>query len=106
MTIFMQFFLISDNTDTQMGMRLAGIEGVVVSTPDQVHAALERAKADENVGVVLITEKLVTLCRDMIYSMKLNSTKPLIVEIPDRHGTSDISKSIDGYVRDAIGLKL
>ena len=41
-----------------------------------------------------------------VYDMKLNSTKPLIVEIPDRHGTSDISKSIDGYVRDAIGLKL
>ena len=26
----MKFFLISDNIDTQMGMRLAGIEGVVV----------------------------------------------------------------------------
>ena len=26
----MKFFLISDNIDTQMGMRLAGIDGVVV----------------------------------------------------------------------------
>ena len=26
----MRFYLISDNVDTQVGMRLAGIEGVVV----------------------------------------------------------------------------
>ena len=90
----MKFFLISDNTDTQMGMRLAGIEGIVVSRPEEV------------IGVVLMTEKLINMCKQTVYDMKLNSTKPLIVEIPDRHGTSDISRSIDGYVRDAIGLKL
>ncbi len=102
----MKFFLISDNIDTQMGMRIAGIEGVVVSTPEQVKKALDTAKNEEDVGVVMITEKLVQMCNEIIYDMKLNSTKPLIVEIPDRHGTSDISKSIDGYVRDAIGLKI
>ena len=37
----MKFFLISDNTDTQMGMRLAGIEGIVVSRPEEVSEALE-----------------------------------------------------------------
>ena len=97
----MKFFLISDNTDTQMGMRLAGIEGIVVSRPEEVTDALEK-----DIGVVLMTEKLINMCKQTVYDMKLNSTKPLIVEIPDRHGTSDISKSIDGYVRDAIGLKL
>ncbi len=102
----MKFFLISDNTDTQMGMRLAGIEGIVVSRPEEVTDALEKANADKDIGVVLMTEKLINMCKQTVYDMKLNSTKPLIVEIPDRHGTSDISKSIDGYVRDAIGLKL
>ena len=29
----MKFYLISDNIDTQMGMRLAGIDGVVVHEP-------------------------------------------------------------------------
>ena len=32
----MQFYLISDNIDTQMGMRLAGIKGVVVHEEDEV----------------------------------------------------------------------
>ena len=32
----MRFFLLSDNIDTQMGMRLAGIEGVVVHERQEV----------------------------------------------------------------------
>lgn len=101
----MNFFLISDNNDTQMGMRLAGIDGVVVHTAEQVKKSLEKAKADRNVGVILMTEKLINMCRDTVYDMKLNCAKPLIVEIPDRHGASGISQSIDQYVSEAIGIK-
>ena len=101
----MKFFLISDNTDTQMGMRLAGIEGVVVNTAEEVTSALEQCRNDKEIAVVLVTEKLIGICKERIYDMKLNYSCPLIVEIPDRHGTSDISKSIDSYVSEAIGLK-
>lgn len=101
----MKFYLISDNNDTQMGMRLAGIDGVVVHTAEQVKKSLEKAKADNNIGVILITEKLINMCRESVYEMKLNCAKPLIVEIPDRHGGSGISQSIDKYVSEAIGIK-
>lgn len=102
----MKFFLISDNIDTQMGMRLAGIEGVVVHQPDEVEKALDTAMADKNVAIVLMTEKLINLCHDKVYDLKLNCPKPLIVEIPDRHGTSQISDTISSYVNEAIGIKL
>lgn len=102
----MKFYLISDNIDTQMGMRLAGIEGVVAHTEQEVTAALDNAFSDESIAVVLMTEKLVTLCRDRVYSLKLNRSRPLIVEIPDRHGNSGISEAISRYVADAVGIKL
>ena len=102
----MKFFLISDNIDTQMGMRLAGIEGVVVHQPDEVEKALDTAMADKDVAIVLMTEKLINLCHDKVYDLKLNCPKPLIVEIPDRHGTSQISDTISNYVNEAIGIKL
>lgn len=59
----MRFALISDNHDTYLGMRLAGIEGVIVHDRDGVIKALEDATSDEQVGAVLITEKLVALAR-------------------------------------------
>ena len=102
----MCFFLISDNVDTQMGMRLAGIEGVVVHEQSEVRKALLEAMDDKNNAVILITEKLVKLCSDLVYDLKLNRRSPLILEIPDRHATSNITENLSGYIESAIGLKI
>lgn len=102
----MRFYLISDNVDTQMGMRLAGIEGVVVHTPEEVRRELTAAMEDKETAVILMTEKLVKLCEELVYDYKLNRRQPLIVEIPDRHATSNITENISRYIESAIGLKL
>jgi V/A-type H+-transporting ATPase subunit F len=102
----MRFYLISDNIDTYVGMRLAGIEGIVVHEKNEVHDALKSAMDDSNVGIVLITEKLGLLCSDLVYDLKLNRKRPLIVEIPDRHGSGRAKDSITRYVREAIGVKI
>ncbi|MFU0833499.1 MAG: Archaeal/vacuolar-type H+-ATPase subunit F/Vma7 [Oscillospiraceae bacterium] len=102
----MRFYLISDNVDTQVGMRLAGIEGVVVHEENEVRQALQAAMEQEDIAVVLITETLLSLCSEMIYNLKLNRRRPLIVEIPDRHGNGRTKDSITRYVREAIGVKI
>ncbi|MCI5577912.1 MAG: V-type ATP synthase subunit F [Oscillospiraceae bacterium] len=102
----MKFFLISDNIDTQMGMRIAGIEGVVAHSREHVEQELDKAVEDKDVAVVLMTEKLVELCHDKVYDIKLNRRRPLIVEIPDRHGNSGVVESISRYVEEAIGIRL
>ena len=98
--------MISDNIDTQMGMRMAGIEGVVAHCKEHVIEELNKAAEDKDVAVVLTTEKLVELCHDKVYDIKLNRRRPLIVEIPDRHGNSGVIDSISRYVEEAIGIKL
>ncbi|MBQ1474074.1 MAG: V-type ATP synthase subunit F [Ruminococcus sp.] len=102
----MKFFLISDNVDTQTGMRFAGIEGVVVHEEEEVRRELTGAMEREDIAVILMTEKLVSLCPDIVYDLKLNRKQPLIVEIPDRHGNGRTKDSITRYVQDAIGVKL
>lgn len=99
-------FLISDNVDTQTGMRLAGVEGVVVHEKDEVREALDNVLKNKEVAVVLITEKLIRLMPDYIKQIKLNTRLPLIVEIPDRHGTSRPVDSIIRYVKESVGLKI
>lgn len=102
----MRFYLISDNVDTAMGMRLAGIEGVVVHEDSEVRDALTKAMDYDDVAVILMTERLVSLCPDLVYNLKLNRKQPLIVEIPDRHGNGRAKDNITRYVRDAIGVKI
>lgn len=102
----MRFHLISDNVDTLVGLRLAGIDGVVVHEEDEVKDALTSAMEMEDVAVVLMTERLVKMCPELVYELKLKRQRPLIVEIPDRHGGGRARDSITKYVRDAIGLKV
>ena len=102
----MRFYLISDNVDTQVGMRLAGIDGVVVHESAEVQQALQDAVSQDDIAVVLITEKLLSLCPSAVYNIKLNRRRPLIVEIPDRHGNGCTKDTITRYVREAIGVKI
>ncbi len=101
----MKFFLISDNVDTQVGMRLVGIEGVVVHERKTFLNVLEEKLHDETIGIILVTTKCVELAPKVISELKLTHKK-LIVEVPDRHGDSNIGEAIDRYVSEAIGVKL
>lgn len=102
----MKFFVLSDNIDTQMGMRLAGIEGKVIHERDEVLQELETAMHDEDIAVIFMTTKLIQTCPEIISEIKLKQPKPLIVEIPDRHGSAKIGETIDRYVGEAVGVKL
>ena len=102
----MKYYLISDNVDTQMGMRLAGIEGVVVHSEEHIRQELLKAMENPEIAVILMTERLVQLCPELVYDLKLNRKQPLIVEIPDRHGSGRAKDSITRYVREAIGVKI
>jgi V/A-type H+-transporting ATPase subunit F len=101
-----RYFLITDNVDTRTGMRLAGIEGELVATRQETVDALGRAAADASIGVLLITEKLAALCPDVLGNLKLNKATPLVVEIPDRHGSIRSPDFLTHYIREAIGVKL
>lgn len=102
----MKMFLISDNVDTYTGMRLAGVDGVVVHEREELHKALSDAVNDKSIGIILLTEKFGREFPEIIDDVKLKRKLPLLVEIPDRHGTGRSKDFITSYVNEAIGLKL
>lgn len=102
----MKMFLISDNIDTLTGMRLAGVDGVVVHERQELRKAMEAAMEDSSIGILLLTEKFGREFPDLVDEMKLGRTMPLLIEIPDRHGTGRKKDFITSYVNEAIGLRL
>jgi len=102
----MKMFLISDDVDTCTGMRLAGVDGIVVHEREELSRALEKVMTDSTIGIVLLTEKFGREFPEIIDEIRLNRKMPLIVEIPDRHGTGRRKDFITSYVNEAIGLKL
>lgn len=102
----MKMFLISDNVDTYTGMRLAGVEGIVVHEKEELKEALDKVVRNKEIGIVLLTEKFGKDFPDVVGAVKMSYRTPLFVEIPDRHGTGRSKNFITEYVNQAIGLKL
>ena len=98
--------MISDNIDTLTGMRLAGVDGIVVHERQELREALENAMNDSKIGIILLTEKFGREFPDLIDEARLERRMPLLIEIPDRHGTGRKKDFITSYVNEAIGLKL
>jgi len=102
----MRSYLISDNLDTFVGMQMAGVEGIVLHEKEEIIEKIKELKKDQGIGIIIITEKIGLLIPDEVNIIKLSKERPLVVEIPDRHGFRKGSDSILRYVKEAIGLKI
>lgn len=102
----MKMFVICDNTDTLTGMRLAGVEGVIVNDKAEVIAEIKKAAARKDVSIVLITSVLKEKCCDFLSDFMKKHPEPLFLEIPDRHGAGRNPGSITRFIESSIGLKL
>lgn len=102
----MKMFVISDNNDTLTGLRMAGVDGVVAHTAEQVEAALDRCINDADTGIVLINGALCKFCPEKTNDIKKNMTRTLLLEIPDRHGNGRDENAIAEYIRSAVGIKI
>lgn len=102
----MRYYLLSDCHDTYTGLRLAGIDGTIVHTKEEVAEAIQKALSDSSIGILLITESLAKLVPELVLQIKTHRKKPLLVKIPNRHGSNRPPDSITRYVREAIGIRL
>ena len=101
----MKSFLISDDMDTLIGMRLAGIEGVIRKSKPEILEAIESLKKQKELGIIIITEKIFSLAEEEIIKIKLDKSYPLIVEIPNRGG-SKRGDYLLKYIKESIGVKI
>ena len=104
--MFLQFYLLSDNLDTLIGMRLAGVGGELVKKSEDLKEALKKVLEREDVAVILLTSKLVSTCKDYILNVKLNLKKPLIVEIPGNADINESGRSIVDYIHKTTGMDI
>ncbi|MDR1066859.1 MAG: V-type ATP synthase subunit F [Clostridiales bacterium] len=102
----MKIYAICDNTDTRTGLRLAGIDGALARGTEELKELFDAVLNDKDIGILLITEKLARLMPETINDIKLGRREPLIVEIPDGHGSGRRPDFITAYIREAIGVNI
>ena len=102
----MRTMLISDNNDTLVGMRLGGVKSVLASNREEVIEAIEFALSKEEVGILIVTERVFDMAKAELLDIRMNRRTPLIVEIPDRHGQIRDDNYITQYINECVGIKL
>lgn len=88
------------------GFALAGVRGEVVTTETELVAALDRARAAPDVGIVWLTGDVVDLARAHVNALMARSEVPLIVEIPAPAGVSSNRPSLQETLRRTIGIRI
>lgn len=101
----MKSFLISDNRDSLIGIRIAGIEGVVPQNKEETVKILNEKLKDKDIGIILLSEKIFKAVERTVTEIKLRQSIPLIVVIPDRNGLSN-KDFITKYIKESVGVKL
>ena len=100
----MKYFIIGDE-NTVLGFGMVGVQGRTVQNRDQADAAFRIALEDNDVGIIIITERVAELIRPQVDRYIFSKQFPLIVEIPDRLGKIEGKPGIREMVNEAIGIK-
>lgn len=99
-------YLISDNTDTLVGMRLSGITGVVVRDKNEALKEFNNCLANKDIAILIVTEKIFDFLKDELIKIKLKNKFPLVVEIPTRDGLKRDDDFITKYINESIGINV
>ena len=98
----MKLYLLSNDSDTLTGLRLAGIDGCLVSDEASLNAALQALSERKDIAVILVTRSLSARYSAQIDEMKRDA-KTLVSEIPDMADPTVDTESITRYIAAAVG---
>lgn len=99
----MKSFLLSDNVDTFLAMKLSGIDGVYIKDTKDIEKEYKKALA-RGYGIIFITEKIYQEIKEEVIKTKSSTKLPLITTIPDKYGFADNKGKITNYIKESIGL--
>ena len=79
----MKIMLIADD-DTAIMFHMLGIESEIAEEDSSLfQKQFNRILQNSEIGVIIITEKLLIQHKDFLFPLKMNRRKPIIVEIPN-----------------------
>ena len=92
--------------DTATAFRLAGIKDIYIPKDDTLKKWDEMIQRND-IGLILITERISEDIKKKINDFRLKNTIPIIIEIPDKHGRiTDHIDYISNLIKKAVGVDL
>lgn len=96
------------DSETTTGFQLAGVDRVYrITEPKEALTKIEELIKNEDIGLIIITEKIGDALREEIKALTKERVTPLIVEIPDKKGPlKDKVDPIKELIKRAVGVEI
>jgi len=93
--------------DTVTGFKLGGVsKGVDVKTDEEAKNVFDEL-IDEDISIIIITEKIADNIREHIDRKIGSDTFPMVIEIPDKSGSPDIKTDpMRELIKRVIGVEM
>ncbi len=88
------------------GLRLAGVSGQAVATAQEASVAFATAAADQENGIIILTQDVAAAIRGQVEAHRLERAQPLLVEIPGSAGPLPGHRSLHQIVQAAVGISV
>ena len=79
----MKMFCITDNIDTGVGLKLAGIEYEVILEKEKIINKIQEILKDSSIGILGITDNICNILQNELKEIEENHNIPLIIRIPN-----------------------
>lgn len=77
----MKMYCISNDIDTALGLKLTGIDTIVVQEKEEIENEIKKVLQDENIGILIVTDKIYELAKDKFDEIREKLKMPLVVKI-------------------------
>lgn len=101
----MKSVVLADQKETIVGLRLAGIEGILINDTQEVIPKVKVLINDSSVGTIMITQALFKANQEALLEIKLKLKEKMIIKIPGFNEKMEESLIYD-HIKDSVGLKL
>lgn len=86
------------------GYRLAGIESVPVTTPDDMVNSVRSLMKREDAGILLLDYDFSSKVKDELDEIRIKSPTPVLVEVPGRHSSAEVD--LKSTISKIMGVKM
>lgn len=77
----MKMCCITDHIDTAIGLKLTGIEAVVVQEKEEIEDQIQQVLENEAIGILIVTENIYETAKLQFDEIKQKLKMPLLVRI-------------------------
>lgn len=99
-------FMVLTDPDTAAGFRMAGVETLEATSPDEVKGLLASLIQDGETGIIAVNEDFVEGLDERLAARIEESARPIVIPIPGRSRRGGGMAAIEQLLRRAIGYSV